>query len=172
MLKETDVKLDLLTDIEMFKMVESGIRGGILQISHRHAIANNKYMSNYNTSNNKETMMKLANKFVNFDGKIKTDISTIIFVIKTIINRYNKLNKRNIVDDLCLENIEYKYNTNLILVDYKLHFKTNTNENIIFNMMKIIFYNNTKLNTFEIRINCYTDDRGMEHKIIANDTEN
>ena len=129
-------------------------------------------MSNYKPSNNKETMMKLANKFVNFDGKIKTDISTIIFVIKTIINRYNKLNKRNIVDDLSLENIEYKYNTNLILVDYKLHFKTNTNENIIFNMMKIIFYNNTKLNTFEIRIKCYTDDRGMAHKIIDNDTEN
>ena len=63
-------------------------------------------MSNYKPSNNKETMMKLANKFVNFDGKIKTDISTIIFVIKTINNRYNKLNKRNIVDDLSLENIE------------------------------------------------------------------
>ena len=40
-------------------------------------------------------------------------------------------------------------------------------------MIKIIFYNNIKLNTFEIRINCcYTDDRGMAHKIIANDTEN
>ena len=38
--------------------------------------------------------------------------------------------------------------------------------------MKIIFYNNIKLNTFEIKINCYTDDRGMAHKIIENDTEN
>jgi hypothetical protein len=85
---------------------------------------------------------------------------------------YSKKHKRNIVDDLSLENIEYKYNTNLIFVNYKLYFKTNTNENIIFNMMGTIFYNNIELKTFETRINIYTDDRGMAHAIIKNDTEN
>ena len=38
--------------------------------------------------------------------------------------------------------------------------------------MGTIFYNNIELKIFEIKINCYTDDRGMAHKFIANDTEN
>ena len=52
-LKETKVKLDLLTDIDMLLMVEKGIRGGICHSIYLYAKANNKYMKNYDR--NKES---------------------------------------------------------------------------------------------------------------------
>ena len=45
--KKTEVKLDLLTDIDMLLMVEKGIRGGIGHSIYRYAKANNKYMKDY-----------------------------------------------------------------------------------------------------------------------------
>ena len=45
--KKTEVKLELLTDVDMLLMVEKGIRGGICNAVHRYAKANNKYMRDY-----------------------------------------------------------------------------------------------------------------------------
>lgn len=48
MLKQTKCNLQLLTDIDMLLMIESGIRGGITQSITRRVKANNKYLADYN----------------------------------------------------------------------------------------------------------------------------
>ena len=47
MQKMTNVKLDLISDVDMQNFIEKGMRGGISTITHRYAQANNKYMKNY-----------------------------------------------------------------------------------------------------------------------------
>ena len=47
-LKKTEVKLELLTDVDMLLMVEKGIcHAKICHAIHRYAKANNKYIKNY-----------------------------------------------------------------------------------------------------------------------------
>ena len=43
MLLKTGVEINPLTDQEMYEMIEKGLRGGMCQVSHEEAKANNKY---------------------------------------------------------------------------------------------------------------------------------
>ncbi|XP_033761654.1 uncharacterized protein LOC117343421 [Pecten maximus] len=49
-LKMTEVKLELLTDIDTHLFIEKGLRGGISMITHRHAEANNSHVPEYDPS--------------------------------------------------------------------------------------------------------------------------
>lgn len=50
MLLKTGVQLELISELEIIRMIQKGIRGGLCVCSHRYAQANNRYMSNYDES--------------------------------------------------------------------------------------------------------------------------
>ena len=47
LLKKTEIKLELLIDIDMLLMVEKGIKGGTCHAIHRYPKSSNKYIKNY-----------------------------------------------------------------------------------------------------------------------------
>ena len=51
MLKYTNVELDLISDPDMYHMIENGIRGGVSSIMKRYAEANHKHLENYDPKN-------------------------------------------------------------------------------------------------------------------------
>ena len=59
-LKKTEVKLKILTDIDMLLMVEKGIRGGVSHVIHQYAKANNKYVKDYD-KNEESSYLKYWN---------------------------------------------------------------------------------------------------------------
>ena len=59
MLKMTDIKLELMTDIDMFQFIEKGMRGGISYIANRYGKGNNKYMKSYDKTKPSKYIMYL-----------------------------------------------------------------------------------------------------------------
>ena len=58
-LKQTGVKLELLTDNDMLLMIEKGISGGICPAIHRYAKTNSKCMKNYDKNKESSYLMYL-----------------------------------------------------------------------------------------------------------------
>ena len=59
MFKKTEIKLELLTDVNRLLIVQKGIRGGVCYAIHRYAEANNKYVKNYGKNKESSCLMYL-----------------------------------------------------------------------------------------------------------------
>ena len=59
MLKMTNIKLELMTDIDMFQFIENDMRGGISYIANRYGKGNNKYMKEYDEKSPSKYIMYL-----------------------------------------------------------------------------------------------------------------
>ena len=70
-LKFTGVRLETLVDETMYSFLEDGSRGGVSQISRRHARANNKYLEDYNPD--EPTVYLIYLDAVNLYGKVMAD---------------------------------------------------------------------------------------------------
>jgi hypothetical protein len=100
MLFKTKVNLELLSDIEMYEFLEKGIRGGISVITHRHAKANNKYMSNYDEDKESSFITYLdANAMYSWAMSQMLPYGNFRWLTKTEITQLVKELKQNKIDD-------------------------------------------------------------------------
>ena len=123
MLKMTDIKLELMTDIDMFQFIEKGMRGGISYISNRYAKANNKYMNSYdNTKPSKHIMYLDANNLYGWAMSHYLPTGGFRWMTKSQIDKTNLAKyKENSKKGLILEvDLEYPKELHDIHNDYPL----------------------------------------------------
>ena len=103
MLKMTNIKLELMTDIDMFQFIERGLRGGISYVANRYGQANNKYMKNYDEKKPSKYIMYL-------DANMSQYLPTGGFkwlsqkqINKIDLAKYTKVSKKGMILEVDLE---------------------------------------------------------------------
>jgi hypothetical protein len=156
MLKMTEVKIELLQDIDMYLFLEDGIRGGLSLISNRYGCANNKYMSNYDCTQPSKFIMNYDfNNLYGLEMKQYLPISDYKWLEN---NEIEKFDIEKTTDDsdkgyiLCVD-LEYPNELHNYTSDYPLAVeKFIVKEDMLSNYTKEILkklYNNKKYKTCE-----------------------
>ena len=103
MLKMTNIKLELMIDIDMFQFIKRGLRGGISYIANRYGQANNKYMKNYDEKKPSKYIMYL-------DANMSQYLPTGRFkwlsqkqINKIDLAKYTKVSKKGMILEVDLE---------------------------------------------------------------------
>ena len=90
--KKAEVKLELLTYIDMLFMAEKGTRGGISQAIHRYPKSNNRYMKNYDKNTTSSYLMYLdANNLYGWAMSQKLLVDGFEWVELNLKKTYKKL---------------------------------------------------------------------------------
>ena len=121
MLKMTNIKLELMTDIDMFQFTEKGMRGGVSYIANRYGNDNNKYMKEYDEKAPSKYIMYLdANNLhgwamsqylptSNFKWMTEKEIS------KIDLGKYKAYRKKGLISE---NDLEYPRELHIIHNDY------------------------------------------------------
>ena len=109
-LKKKNIKLELLTDYDMLLMVEKGIRVGICHSILRYAIANNKYMKNYDKNKESSYIQYLdVNNLYGWAMSQKLPVNGFKWVDTSEINEEFIKNYDKNSDKGCILEIDIKY---------------------------------------------------------------
>lgn len=86
MLLCTRIRLELINDLDMYQMLEKGIRGGLAQCSLRNAKANNKYCPNFDDLKPSSYLVYLdCNNLYGYAMRQKMPVSDFVFLCEDTI---------------------------------------------------------------------------------------
>ena len=123
MLKMTNIRLELMTDIDMFQFIEKGMRGGVSYIANQYGKANNRYMKKYDEkAPSKYIMYPDANSLYGWamsqclpTGNFKWMSNREIKQID--LGRYKKDGKKRLIPEV---HLEYSKNLHELHNDYPI----------------------------------------------------
>ena len=105
MLQVTKAEIETFTDIDMTLMTEKGIRGGLTQVVKKHAVANNKYLPDYDNTKKSVFLQYLdANNLYGFALCKKLRLNRYKWVdISMITEEFIKIMMKKMILDIYLK---------------------------------------------------------------------